>query len=654
MKSRTLSIFALLCLSPLSFAELRLPAVISDHLVLQRETTVPLWGWADPGEVVTVTTGWDGERTTATAGADGRWRLEVATGEAGGPHHLTFEGKNRIEFEDVLLGEVWVCSGQSNMEWTINRCAPLYEDVRSGANHPTLRIFDVQRKIATTPQEDCGGEWRACTPAIVGEVSAVAFFFGRDLLQELNVPIGLLCTNWGGTVSEAWTSDETMKTWPEFAASRAVVEAHARSSGGVEDGRQAASEAWWAKLDDLDPGRREGWMNPEFDDSEWATQTVPNNWGTIDLAGFDGIVWMRRTIEIPESWSGQDLILRLGPIDDQDTTYFNGVEVGGHHTLNSWTTPRTYRIPGDLVRKGEAVIAVEVYDSGGAGGLFGDPEQMDIAAENSSRAIPLAGSWRYRVGLAKSELPSLPNTASLNQNFPAVLFNGMIAPILSYAIRGAIWYQGESNRTRAFQYRELFPAMIRDWRRHWGLGEFPFYFVQIAPYRYGSDRGEAAELREAQMMALRLPGTGMAVTMDIGNPGDIHPKKKLEVGERLALWAKARTYGRDVATWSGPSCRGMALEGSSIRLHFDHVGSGLSSGDEALTCFTIAGSDRVFHPATAEIDGETIVVTSKAVPVPAAVRFAWGAADQPNLKNKEGLPSSSFRTDDWPGMTAPR
>ena len=646
--------FVVAGLSPFVHADVRLPAVISEHLVLQRESTVPLWGWAKPGERVTVTAGWSGEVVRARADRGGEWRVLVKTGAAGGPHSLSFQGKNRIELEDVLLGEVWVCSGQSNMEWTIDKCSPVYDDLKPGADHPRLRVFDVARLLATTPQEDCEGNWQAVTPRLLGSVSAVGFFYGRELLNQLDVPIGLISTNWGGTRAEAWTSDETLRSWRDFAERREIVRAQAAGPSDLGEDRRTAIEAWWEKLETLDPGSRDGWRETSFDDSSWRSQTVPSNWQGTDLAGFDGIVWMRREVQLPSSWVGQKLYLDLGPIDDQDTTYFNGVKVGGLQNEGHWTTHRRYEVPAELVRAGENVIAVRVYDSGGAGGLHGEARGLELAAERFSRSIPLAGDWSYREGIARAQLPEWPRSAGLDQHYPSVLFNGMIAPLLPYAIRGAIWYQGESNRTWAYQYRELFPAMIEDWRAHWGCGEFPFYFVQIAPFGYGDDTGEAAELREAQMMTLRTPNTGMAVTMDIGDPADIHPRKKLEVGQRLARWALAKTYGKRIEVWSGPLYRGMALEDEAIRLYFDHVGGGLSTGDEAPSCFTIAGVDRIFHPGRARIEGGTIVVGSEAVPAPVAVRFAWGAADQPNLKNVEGLPASSFRTDDWPGVTRRR
>jgi sialate O-acetylesterase len=469
-----LSFLAISLLPVVASAEVRLPAVLSDHMVLQRDSTVAVWGWADPGEEVRLQPSWSDAAVTITAGEDGRWRTGIATGPAGGPHSLVVEGTNRIELTDLLFGEVWICSGQSNMEWSMDACRPLYTDVKASADHPELRLFDVQRAFATTPQEDCKGRWTACTPEVLGSFSAVAFFYGRELHRELGVPVGLISTNWGGTVCESWTSEETISRMPDFSVQLDVV-------------------------------RAERALSPD-----------------------------------------------------------SGVE-----------------------RK-------------------------------------------------------------VHQNFPTALHNGMIAPLVPYGIRGAIWYQGESNRGRAAQYNELFPAMIRDWRAKWGLGDFPFYFVQIAPFHYNGDKDhQPAWLREAQRLALRVPNTGMAVTMDIGNELDIHPKNKHEVGRRLALWALARTYGQPVPVWSGPLYSHFALENGSLRLHFEHAGAGLWAPGR-LTHFEVRGEDGVWKPAAAKIEGATVLVSSPEVPAPVAARYGFANAAETRLRNSAGLPASSFTTETWP------
>jgi sialate O-acetylesterase len=464
-------------------AQLRLPAVIGDHMVLQRDAQVPIWGWAPPGETVRVVPGWDSDApVSAVAGADGAWRSSVKTPAAGGPFSITIAaGGASITVNDVLSGEVWLCSGQSNMEMPVAYAHRGYAGVKNwkeevaAADFPRIRLFSVAKAASAAPVRDCKGAWVACSPATVGTFSGTAYFFGRDVHRALDVPVGLIQSAWGGTPAESWTSEEGLRDFPELAEPSAAV-ARARAAGESR----------------------------------------------------------------PES-----------------------------------------------------------------------------------------------------------RPASRPPNTPASLYNGMIAPLVPYAIRGAIWYQGESNRGRYLQYRSLFPAMIADWRRSFGVGDFPFYYVQIAPFEYRDAPGLSAGLREAQAMTMRVvPNTGMVATTDVGDPKDIHPKDKQEVGRRLALWALAKTYGRPVAC-AGPVYLSMTIEGDAVRVAFENA-EGLVARGAALTAFEIAGEDRKFVAAEAAIRGPTVVVRSAAVARPVAVRFAHGDAPEPNLFNAAGLPAYPFRTDDWP------
>jgi sialate O-acetylesterase len=366
------------------------------------------------------------------------------------------------------------------------------------------------------------------------------------------------------------------------------------------------------------------------------------------------VAWFRRTVEVPDDWGQRPLVLELGPIDDWDVTYFNGRRIGAHDSGYAWQTERRYDVPASVVRAGRNVLTVRVIDTGGAGGIYGSADQLKLyqaggGEGEDSEAIGLAGPWRYAIGAPMRDLPPSPRKKTFHAGSPAALYNGMIAPLLPYAMRGAIWYQGESNRYDPAGYRTLFPAMIRCWRDAWGCGDFPFYFVQIAPFDYtlhGQKPDDStARLREAQLMTLDVPYTGMAVTMDVGNRRDIHPRDKRPVGERLARWAKAKIYGRDDLVFSGPLYRSMKVEGDRIRLSFDFIGSGLVARGGELTHFTIAGEDGVFVPARAMIDGPTVIVFSEQVRKPTAVRYAWSDAPDPNLFNREGLPASPFRTD---------
>ncbi|MFG0263914.1 MAG: sialate O-acetylesterase [Rhodopirellula sp. JB055] len=462
---------------------LQLSGMFGDRMVFQRETNAPIWGAAEPNASVTLTPSWSNETVQAIANSDGKWQARLKTPRAGGPFQIRIaSGDETVQLTDVLVGEVWICSGQSNMQWKMRGFGVDHfkEDVVK-AKHPQIRFCDVPQILSLEGQDDVQAKWSTCSPQTVLNFSAVGYFFGSRLHQELDVPIGLISTNWGGTPAEAWVSPEVLKRdFPEFKAMFAINEKVANEVG----------------------------------------------------------ITFRRGQKMP---------------------------------------------------------------------------------------------------------------AGLNNRNPSVLYNSMIRPLIPFSFRGVIWYQGESNVKQPEQYQTLFPAMIRDWRSRWGAGDFPFYFVQIAPFAYKREPISAAFLREAQTMALSEPNTGMVVMMDIGDPTNIHPKNKKPVGERLAGLALSREYGRQDIVDSGPLFQSHEVEGESIRLHFQHVGGGLTTSDgKSPSHFSIAGADQKFVAADAEIDGDTIVVHSDAVTEPVAVRYAWGSGDTPNLSNQNGLPASSFRSDDWP------
>ncbi|WP_425614734.1 sialate O-acetylesterase [Anatilimnocola sp. NA78] len=482
-------------------AEIRLPKLFNDHMVLQQNTEANVWGWAAPNEEVKVTLG---DATASTkADADGKWKTKIKTPKAGGPHELKFKGTNEITLKDVYSGEVWIASGQSNMEWSVAQSLNPAEEAKNGS-HPLIRMIKVRKEPSEQPVDDIPVDngtakttptsgWAVAAPGTVPSFSACGYFFARKLAEELKVPVGIINTSWGGTLCEAWTSKEALADVPSLKY--------------MADRKVTISEAM--------------------------------------------------------------------------------------------------------------------------------PDPKD-----PSKTIP----------------------AQKNPNQPAVLFNGMLNPVVPFTIAGAIWYQGESNVGRADEYRTLFPTMIRDWRTRFGQGDFPFLFVQLAPYKYDGKSLDAnnydgsnklAELWDSQLKTLDLSkNTGMCVTTDITTIGDIHPKNKQDVGKRLALWALANTYGKQDLVYSGPLYSSHEIEGSKVRLKFKHVGGGLAAKDEKpLTFFLIAGEDQKFVPAKATIDGETLVVSSDDVPKPVAVRFCWNAIAEPNFANKAGLPASPFRTDDWPLTT---
>ncbi len=639
-----------------AYADVKLPALFSDGMVVQQAVSARIWGWAEPGESVAVEVGWSTAVLRTIASEDGRWSLDLPPAEAGGPFTISVEGTNRITLSNVLVGEVWICSGQSNMEMGLKDAGIWHKGVLdeqqeiASANYPEIRFFTVERNVALQPQTDCKGEWLTCTPDSVAEFSATAYFYGRYLHRKLGVPVGLIHSSWGGTRAEAWTPRETLAALSTYADE--LAEQWAAPSGENVKAHRTAEEKRNSSrflLDAQNVGFGKGYAKPDFDASDWQVMNVPASWesSSAEMAGVDGVVWFRKKISIPASWSGRNLVLSLGTIEDCDTTYFNGCKLGGigYGTDRYWKTPRTYQVPASFVRAGEDnVIAIRVFDDAWNGGLTGKPEDLTLrpADVTSCAYISLVGLWQYRL-----ENVLEPNPIRLaHANCPAVLFDGMINPLIPYSIRGFIWYQGESNHTNGRRYRKLFPAMIESWRHAWHRSDLPFYYVQIAPFNY-AEPNSAPELREAQLMTLSIPHTGMAVTTDIAEPDDVHPRNKQEVGRRLALWSLAKTYGREGQEYSGPLYSGMEIDGSSVRIRFDHAESGLVAKGGPLTDFMVAGKDRVFVPAIARIDGSKVVVSAAGVTQPVAVRFAWSNSPTPNLFNKDGLPASPFRTDDW-------
>ena len=644
MKKRLFLLFAVIvgsCYISLQsvFAEVSVARIFSDNMVLQRGINAPVWGTAAPGEKITVEI--NGLISSTITSKDGKWKVYLPVFEAGGSFDLTVKGDNEVVFSEVIFGDVWVASGQSNMEWRLENATNGEEEVKN-ANHPDIRLFYVPKRVGKSPKDDLeGGQWDKCTPDAAKEFSAVAYFFGRELQKDLNVPVGLINCNWGGTPAEAWTSSEILKTLPDFRDRVVELENGSNWEEDIPANNQRNADKNRI-INTSFKGLEMGVHKINYNSNDWPVVIAPN-WDE-DL---DGIVWMRKVIEIPKEYKGNELRFDLGRIESRATVYFNEVELGS--TNSPYFTE--YTVPAKLVKSGKNVIAVRVLHRWATANFSGPEERMKLYAPSGAVLESLAGPWKYMKGL-ESAFPEIAGY----QNYPASLYNGMLNPIIPFGIKGVIWYQGESNAGRAYQYRSLFQAMIEDWRVRWGMDYFPFLFVQLANYMDIPEVPQEdawAELREAQSMALNLPNTGMAVTIDIGEMFDIHPRNKQDVGYRLALAAKHIAYNQEIV-YSGPLYKSMEINGRDIEIAFNHVGKGLQLKGEKLSGFQIAGKDKKFYWANAQIVGGEVFVSSDKVKEPVAVRYGWAINPECNLYNKNGLPASPFRTDDWQGKTQPK
>jgi len=627
-------------------AEVSLPAFFSDNMVLQRHATPLLWGTAAAGKTVEVSTSWNGKTHRTTADRDGNWKLRVETSEHGGPYSIRVGEGNTVLLENVLIGDVWVCSGQSNMEMPLAGWGEVddYENETARANYPGIRLLHVERAMAEMPAGDAivrNGRWDVCSPTNIADFSAVAYFFAREVHEKTNIPIGLIHASWGGTVAEAWMDMEALRPFPDL-----YTEAKAVSEGEDSPEWEQAQEKYAQWLENAlqreskDRNGRPLWA-ADTDTKDWPQMVLPGFWEKNGLPDFDGVVWFRKKIVLDKSWTEGEMQLNFAA-DDEDVTWFNGHRIGA---TSGWDVRREYRVPKELVREGENTIAVRVFDNGGGGGIH--TQALQLKSEDG-RVLDLSGHWDYKIGAEVGEIMQQPQK-NKGPKRPTVLYNAMIHPFRDYAAKGAIWYQGESNAQRAVQYRTLFPALISNWRRVFGKPDMPFYFVQLANFRQRDsvpmDSGWQM-LREAQAMAAKLPNTGMATAIDLGDARDIHPKNKQDVGRRLALWALAKDYGRDMA-FSGPEFQSHNVEGNGIRIRFAHA-KGLKTKDNgSVKGFAVAGADRKFYWATAEITGDGVIVRAPEVSRPVAVRYAWANNPDCNLYNAADLPALPFRTDDW-------
>lgn len=640
-------VFSLLCIFTSALhAEVRLPHIFSDNMVLQRDKSIKIWGWADRNETIEIR--FINQVKKTKADRNGKWEILLDAVAYGGPYTMEVKGKNnQITLQNVLVGEVWLCSGQSNMEWPVKTSKDAAKEI-SDADYPLIRSFNVGRDKATQPEDDLDGSWQVCSPETVKDFSAVAYFFARKLNQELEIPIGIINSSWGGTDIETWTSTPTIENLPERFLQK-YDKFRITNLDKFLTQNEINKKAYYNALKN-DKGISEKWFDPSLNTTGWEKMEIPQVWEKAGLPNVDGIIWFRYNLTLPKGVDKATALLQLGTVDDADVTWVNGVKVG---ETGSYNANRAYKIDKDMLKEGINTITVKVTDHSGNGGICGQPDNMYL--QIGDKRYPLVGEWLYKPAVTNKEFGYVDFSPN---SYYSLLYNAMIAPITRFQIRGAIWYQGENNASQAYNYRTLFPTMIQDWRSQWGY-EFPFYWVQLANFRakdHVPTDSQWAELREAQSMTLSLPNTGQAVITDIGEANDIHPRNKQDVGLRLALIALNKDYGRKDVVYTGPTYKSMEITGNKAIISFDNVGSGLHINNKYgyIEGFAIAGADGKFEWAQAYIDKETenqIVVYSDKVINPIAVRYSWSNNPDVNLFNKEGLPAAPFRTDSWKGIT---
>jgi sialate O-acetylesterase len=632
---------------------LELASLFQDNMVLQQRSKVPFWGWSTPNDSVTITSSWNKTTKTVITDKFGKFDTELETISYGGPYFLNISSKSgTITIDNVMLGEVWLASGQSNMGWDLRHPIVKASELDSITNMDQVRFFKVPNTFSLRPNTRSKGEWRLCNPANAAEFSAVAYFFSKKLTTELNVPIGIIQSVWGGTPVESWMPLDYAEKIERFVDFGEQI--------NVEILKESEYLKWLDEMRSIDVSDKRieeineflssilpSYHQIDIDDSKWSQHQLPSKFEK-KFGEMDPLIWYRKEFYFNSHSNEKTYDLFLGPIDDLDVVFLNGVKIGQDV---GWQKDRIYEIPKGLLQKGKNIISISVLDNGGGGGIY---KKTPKIKHNDKVVFTLSGAWKYKmlgcfenkssfkVFDSQFNLDNKPNF-QYNQKSPSSLYNAMIAPLIPYKIKGVIWYQGEKNVSRAQEYFDSFPLLINSWRNYWKQGDIPFYYVQIAPYNYGS--GKAPVLRESQRLAMKLPNTGMVVTSDIGDVNDIHPKNKHEVGNRLALWALNKDYGFANTVYTGPLYEKISIEGQQIRIHFEGIGSGLYSPDKLLNYFEVAGKNQTYYPAKAFIEGNNVIVRSPKVKSPKSVRFGWTDTAIPNLFNKEGLPASSFSSE---------
>lgn len=625
-------------------AEIKLPGYFTDNMMLQRDMPIKIWGWGNRYETVTVSI--HDQKVNTRCKKDGTWEIILSPIPYGGPYSLTVQGKeNSIKIENILIGDIWLCSGQSNMEWTVEQSANSKQEVQN-ANYPEIRALKVPKSIKNSPQDNFNAQWEICSPSTVGAFSGIAYYYARALYKEVQIPIGIINASWGGTDIETWISDEAFTALPSNVQKQYNMEVVNNLEEYIRQNK-GQKQAFLDAMEN-DPGINNQWFIPGFNTVAWEEMKVPGEWGTTPLSLIDGHVWFKYDLNLTCTEAGRPATLSLGTIDDADITWVNGTKVGN---ASGWDTPRIYSIPPGILKEGSNNITVRVTDNGGSGGMWG--QEADIYLEIDNTRHSLAGNWKYQMSVANADYHVLDITPNMVHSS---LYNTMIHPLTPFRIKGVIWYQGENNVGAGYDYRTLFQTQIKDWRTRWGY-ELPFYWVQLANL-YPEDttpvESSWAELRESQAMTLELPHTGQATIYDIGDAYSIHPTNKQEVGRRLSLIALHKDYDRDSLVYSGPTFQNVSFKENTAVITMNTYGSQLTIHNKYgyLEGFSIAGEDRKFVWAKAFIDANgKIIVYNENIAEPVAVRYAWSNNPAANLFNAQGLPAIPFRTDSWKGVT---
>ncbi len=615
--------------------------IFGDNMVLQRGKANTIWGWSDPGDKIEVEIA--GKKASGVAGTDRRWQVKLQPPPTGGPYKMTIKGHQSVELHNLLVGDVWLCGGQSNMEVGLRMARNSDEEIKA-ANYPEIRFFTVSGHPAYHHTDVVDGTWKVVSPETAVRLSAVAYYFARKVQQEIHVPIGLVVDAVGGTPAEAWTSADALRPLMDFDIPLAELD-KLTAAGAPEYGNYVMH--WY---DQYDIGLRGNWAAPDFDDSAWKPVAIPGGFSELGVPETPAVAWFRREIVLPDPLPAGYALLFLGSIERMDTAYINGTEVGA----SAWVeNPRVYFIRDGVLKPRKNLVAIRVFKTKPQGGFLAKPEDLRLMLGDKT-SIPLAGQWKGQLSVDVSPPHPMPIGFENWPVIPSVLYQGMLAPIAPLSITGALWYQGEQNSDRGFQYRRILPVTIADWRKLFGQGDFPFYIVSLPEFGHRSPTpidDPWAETRESQAItAAQVRNSCLAVTIDTGDPDNLHPKDKLPVGERLAFCALAKHYRKHVA-YSGPTLASVKRLPGSIRLRFAHTDGGLVVKGSKLEEFSIAGADQKWYWADARIEGNTVVVSSPSVPNPKEVRYAWQGNPAATLFNGAGLPAGPFRTDTWPGIT---